>query len=192
MASDNAVILIDLINDMVAQDGKLARRGYYDFITRHEVGKSLQRLLKRARENGWLVVHVRIGFSPSYVEHPAGSPLLGGAKQFKALCLGEPGTKFNAIAKPADGEIVITKNRVSAFYGTNLESVLRTNGVKNIYVAGVGTDMAVQAAARDAHDRDFAVYVVGDCCGAGSDVDHQNSLQTLSKISKVVNVDDIR
>jgi ureidoacrylate peracid hydrolase len=186
MANENAIILIDLVNDMVAPDGKLARRGYHDFITRHGVTESLARSLKFARDAGWLVVHVRVGFSPSYAEHPPASPMFGAAKQFNALRLGDPGTEFNGIARPVAGECVITKSRVSAFFGTNLESLLRINGVRNVYIAGVGTDMAVQSTARDAHDRDFAVHILADCCGASTDDDHDTSIRTLSKIGKIV------
>jgi nicotinamidase-related amidase len=192
VATENAVILVDLVNDMVAPDGKLARRGYHDFITRHGVAASLQRMLKFARDKGWLIVHVRVGFLPSYVEHPATSPLFGAARQFGALRLGDAGTEFNDIARPAAGEPIITKTRVSPFFGTNLESVLRNNGVKSVYIAGVGTDMAVQSTARDAHDRDFAVHILADCCGASTDEDHQNSIKTLSKIGKIVDVSQLQ
>jgi len=186
MAAENAIILIDLVNDMVAPDGKLARRGYHDFITRHGVAAALARALGFARGAGWLVVHVRIAFSPSYAEHPAGSPLFGAAKQFGALRAGDAGTEFNEIARPEAGETVITKTRISAFFGTNLESLLRNNGVRNVFIAGVGTDMAVQSTARDAHDRDFAVHILADCCGAGSDEDHTVSINTLRKLGKIV------
>jgi len=186
VTTENAVILVDLINDMVAPDGKLARRGYHDFIVRHGVADSLARALKFARQSDWKIIHVRVGFSPTYAEHPPTSPLFGAAKQFNALQLGDPGTEFNDIALPAQGESIIVKSRISAFFGTNLESLLRVNGIRNVYIGGVGTDMAVQSAARDAHDRDFAVHILADCCGAGSDDDHQTSIRTLSKIGKII------
>lgn len=191
MAAENALVLIDLINDMVSADGKLAKRGYHDFVARNNVDKSLATLLKAARSKGWLIVHVRVGFSKSYAEMPSNSPLFSSAKQFQALGQGTPGNDFNAIAKPEDGEVTISKNRVSPFFGTNLELTLRANGIKNVYLAGVSTDLAVQSAARDAHDRDFNVFVVADCSVAGTEEEHNAALGTLKKISKVVNSGDI-
>ena len=82
-------------------------------------------------------------------------------------------------------EPVLTKHRVSAFYGTPLDVILRANGIREVLICGVATDLAVQAAARDAHDRDYVVTVVSDCCGAASDEDHETSLRVLAKIGAV-------
>jgi nicotinamidase-related amidase len=49
----------------------------------------------------------------------------------------------------------------------------------------------VQAAARDAHDRDFDVTVVSDACAAATDEDHATSLSVLSKIAKVVLLEQV-
>ena len=51
--------------------------------------------------------------------------------------------------------------------------------------------MAVQSAARDAHDRDFACRVVGDCCLAASDEDHQQTLRLLAKLARIVTLDEV-
>jgi len=105
--------------------------------------------------------------------------------------LGGFGGEFCDELKPLDGETQIVKHRVSAFFGTPLELLLRNKGVTELYVCGVATDLAVQAAVRDAHDRDFIVTVVADCCGAGNEEDHNHSLIPLRKISKVVTLSEI-
>ena len=187
MTTENALILIDFINDIVHQDGKLAKKGYHDFTVRHKTPNALQATLEHARAKGWLVCHVRVGFLPTYVDHPSHSPLFGAAKQYRALCQNEWGTEFNEIALPSEKEPIVQKSRVSAFYNTNLDTILRINGTRNVYIAGVATDLAVEAAVRDAHDRDYLAYVISDCCAAASDEDHQKALTTLSKVAKVVN-----
>lgn len=69
--------------------------------------------------------------------------------------------------------------------------VLRNNNITDLYICGVATDLAVQAAARDAHDRDFVVHVVEDCCGAANESDHTTSLFPLKKISHVITLNEV-
>ena len=83
------------------------------------------------------------------------------------------------------------KPRVSAFYGTDLEPLLRANKVERLALAGVSTAWAVQATARDAHDRDYQVVIVEDACAAASEEEHQASMKLLSQIAKVVEVEDL-
>lgn len=185
----SAIILIDFINDIVSEGGKLSGKGYLQYIEKHRVGDNVDELVRKGRSAGTPVIHVRVGFSKNYLEHPAGSPLFGGAKKFGALSLGDWGTEFADFAVPADGELVVTKHRVSAFYGTDLDVMLRALKIQTVVLAGCATDLAVQSAARDAHDRDFGVVVVDDACGAANDADHENSLAMLSKIATVALVE---
>ena len=186
----NALLLIDFINEIVDPQGKTSGKGYADFDARHGSLNRVSSLLAQARQKEFAIIHVRIGFSADYKEQPENSPIFGGAKKFGAIQLGTWGTEFHPKAAPTADEAVITKHRVSAFYGTALEAVLRTYGVRNLFVVGCSTDMAVQAAIRDAHDRDFACTVIGDCCIAPNDEDHEQTLRLLSKLAQVVTLDE--
>jgi len=191
MKPDTALVVIDFINEIVHPDGKLAGHGYASFIEKHKTDKKLKRLVSKARKRGWLICHVSVGFSENYHDHPANSPLLGAAKEYGALNKTEWGCKFIDYAAPAPEDVVIFKPRVSAFYNTPLSSILSSNDIKDVYIAGCATDLAVQSAARDAHDRDYNVTVVGDACAAANDVDHDTSLAFLTKIAAVKTVKDI-
>ncbi len=180
-----ALLLVDFINDIVSEGGKLTGKGYGAYIRAHHTDENVRLLLAGARRAGWSIIHARVGFSSNYVDHPASSPLFGGANKFGALALGTWGTEFAEFARPLEGEVIVTKHRVSAFYSTDLEVVLRSIGAKSIVIAGCATDLAVQSAARDGHDRDFTVIVAEDACAAAAEVDHQNSLVVLSKIATV-------
>jgi nicotinamidase-related amidase len=186
-----SLILIDFINEIVHPNGKLAGKGYSDFISRHGTNQTVRDALTFARENRWLVCHVRVGFDPTYLSHPENSPLFGAAKKFGALNQAEWGCEFVDFASPAGSEAIVQKRRVSAFFGTDLESILRANGIVELYFAGCATDLAVQGAVRDAHDRDFVAYVIEDACAAANDEDHNSSLQVLAKIAKVAKLADI-
>lgn len=183
--SDTALVFIDFINEIVDPKGKLAGKGYAKFDDERKALQHAAALLGKARASGAAIVHVRVGFSPDYKEQPEDSPLFGAAKKFGALKLGDWGTEFHPLVLPAQNEGVLVKHRVSAFYGTPLEAILRTYGVKKLIVAGCATDVAVQAAARDAHDRDFACIVAADCCIAATEDDHQQALRMLAKVASI-------
>ncbi len=189
--TQNALILIDLINETVHPKGKLAGKGYADFASRHGTLDRIPKLLEYARSQQYAVIHVGIGFSPDYKEQPKSSPLFGSTKKFEAFKLGDWGTEFHPKAAPAEGEARLTKHRVSAFFGTALDIILRTYGVKSVVIVGCATDLAVQSAIRDAHDRDYLCTVVRDCCIAANDEDHEHSLRLLSKASKVVTLEEL-
>lgn len=182
---DKALVLIDLINEMLDAKGKLAGKGYVNFLERHHSLAQVQQLLKIARRIEMPIFHVRLAFSPDYKEQPERSPLFGGAKKFSALQCGAWGTEFHPQVAPQGNEAEIIKHRVSGFYGTALDLILRTYGVKDIFVCGVATDMGVQTTARDGHDRDYNVTVIRDCCIAANDEDHEQTLRMIAKVCAV-------
>lgn len=188
---ENALLLIDFINDIVADDGKLAAKGYADFAARHRTLERLPALLGHARRSGWLVVHVRVGFSPDYKEQPKGSPLFGHADKLGVLKLGSWGTEFHPAAAPLPDEAIVTKHRVNAFVGTPLDMLLRCQGIRHLAVAGCSTDVGVQTAARAAHDLDYECTVIGDCCMAPRDEDHEPTLRMLAKVARVVMLEQL-
>lgn len=189
--SKKALILIDFINEIVHPDGKLAGKGYPDFIKENNTKEALGGLLEKFRANGDLIIHVGVGFLPNYKDHPSKSPLFGAAKKFGALNSAEWGCEFVDYATPTDDEAVVRKTRVSAFHNTNLETILRANAIDALFIAGCATDLAVQSAVRDAHDRDYDVTVVLDACAAANADDHKLSIEVMKKIATVENSTNI-
>ena len=185
-----ALIALDFINEIIHPDGKLSGKGYAAFDAAHNTLDNATKMIARARKRGDAVIHVRVGFLPGYPSHPENSPLFGAAKEYGVLQLGTWGTEFHDKVKPEGEEPIVVKNRVSAFHGTRLEMDLRACGATTLVLMGVATDMAVQAAARDAHDRDYQVEIIGDCCAAASDEDNEQTLRMLGKIAKVISMDD--
>jgi nicotinamidase-related amidase len=186
---NRALILIDFINDIVSADGKLAGKGYTAFAARHGTLDRVASLLAHARRSQQAVIHVRIGFSPDYREQPKESPLFGHAGKIGALQLGGWGTEFHPSAAPLPGETVLVKHRVNAFVGTPLDLVLRNLGIRQVSIAGCSTDVGVQTTARAAHDLDYACTVVGDCCMAPCDEDHEQTLRMLAKVARVATLE---
>jgi nicotinamidase-related amidase len=112
------------------------------------------------------VVYVRVAFRPGLPEVSAKN------KTFSAIANASPGrfgeadstTQIHPAIAPRWGDIVVTKRRVSAFSGSDLDVVLRAAEVDTIVLTGIATSGVVLSTAREAADRDFSLVVLSDGC----------------------------
>lgn len=184
-----AIIALDYIVDIMHPDGKIARSAQQ--ASERDIVAKANHALEIAREKHWLVIHIKVGFSSGYSDQPKHSPMFGRAHEFRALELGTAGTDFHPDLHVDPGDLVITKPRVSAFYGTSLEPMLRANSIERLVLTGVSSTWAVQSTARDAHDRDYRVIILEDACAAASAEEHLASMKMLSTIANIVTVEDL-
>ncbi|VXA77213.1 MULTISPECIES: cysteine hydrolase family protein [Aeromonas] len=188
--SNQALLVIDFINDIVHPQGKLASCAAHS--EEQQAIHHANQAISYARERGWKVIFVKIGFEPHYHAQPKHSPMFGKAHQYKALMLGSIGTDFHeALDVDTTSDIIISKPRVNPFYATSLEAVLRANNVSHLWICGVSTEWAIQSAVRDAHDRDYEVTVLEDACAAGNASQHQHSITMLSRIARIMTVEEM-
>lgn len=80
---------------------------------------------------------------------------------------------------PRDNEYVITKRRYSCFFGTDFEILLRGLKVDTLLLLGGLTDVCVHYTFVDAHQRDYFVRVIEDCCGGSSYARHEAALDAM-------------
>jgi biuret amidohydrolase len=186
---NTAFIGLDYIFDIVHPEGTLAKGGGYA-LSDAQIGR-VNEALAASHEKGWLNILVKVAFAPGYVNQPKDSPIFGGADKAGALELGTRGANFHPGVRADLADMVVIKPRVSAFYATDLESALRARKIERVVLAGVSTTWAVQAAARDAHDRDYQVVVVEDLCIASTPAEHEASMAVLRRIAKVVRFEDL-
>ncbi|WP_116963658.1 isochorismatase family cysteine hydrolase [Fastidiosibacter lacustris] len=183
------LLVIDFINDIVHENGKLGTN-FSPFLQKYAVLDHANQAISHARKQDILIAHVKVGFSRSYIECPQHSPIFGNAKKFSALMLDTWGTKFHEKIDVQIQDHILVKHRISSFYNTDLECVLRANQIEEIIITGVSTDMAVELAAREAHDRDYIVTVLKDACGAHSEEKHEASINNILRIAQVKTIDD--
>ena len=184
-----AVVTLDIMNDICHPEGKSAR--YADRIAERGVIEKINQVVAWGRKRGHLIVHVRVGFRGDYLDGSVRSPMFKGAKGKGALLLEEWGGQFCDALDVQGGDVQVVKHRVSAFYGTDLDLVLRANDVKRVTLTGVGTNMAVELTAREAHDRDYEVQIVEDGTECGSDEEKAASVQVLSRLATWVTADEL-
>lgn len=81
--------------------------------------------------------------------------------------------------KYQEWDIVVTKNKISPFYQTNLEEILEDT--KKVIVCGILTNLCVRSFIEDAYDRDFHVIMIKDCCVAQRPEVHNFTIQDLQE-----------
>ena len=123
-------------------------------------------ILNAARGLGMKVIHVRVGFRPGLPEVSSRNLLFGSIKnspQHQAIFEGAAGEIHPGLAPQAD-DITVVKHRVSAFAGTDLEMILRANGIDTLVLFGIATSGVVLSTLLEASDEDYRLMVIEDCC----------------------------
>jgi nicotinamidase-related amidase len=144
-----------------------------------EVLSVLPKLLAAARSASMLVIYVGVSFRPGYPEISPRNPTFSVIGQSGLLQAGSPGAQTHPAVAPIKGEPVVTKHRVSAFGGTDLQTILQSRAVETLMLAGVHTSGVVLSTLRQAFDLDYRILVAGDCC---ADPDREVHDMLLSRV----------
>jgi len=124
----------------------------------------LQKSIEAARHHSIPVIYVTVGFRKGYPEVSTNNKSFGQIKNSDMnFDTKEARTVYEAVA-PKDGDIVVTKRRVSAFTGSDLDVILRSQQINHLVLTGIATSGVVLSTVREAADKDYALTVLSDCC----------------------------
>jgi nicotinamidase-related amidase len=124
--------------------------------------------LAAARSAAIPVIYVVVRFRAGYPEISQRNRAFSASRQAgRALAEGDPAAEIHPAIAPRPGDIVVTKRRVSAFAGSDLEVVLRAGGIDGLVLSGIATSGVVLSTLRYAADMDYRLSVLADCCADG-------------------------
>lgn len=194
-----ALLLVDMQRDFIELDGLFGTLGI-DLSMYSTVRPRVEALLAAARRNGVLVIHLqntalpgRMSDSPAQIhfnlrmhesERRDGPPL-------RYTIAGTPGHSFADGFEPRADELVVRKYRSSGFWGTNLQMLLRSNGVETVVVGGCTTEGCVESTARDAMFNDFYVVIPEDCVASDDRSQHEASMLLMKHRFDLASGDEI-
>ena len=170
-----AVLSMDIQKAPVRKSAMFAERN---------VGQKAKTVLEGARKAGVQVIHVVIDYQPAFF-----SPKNVFLQKIRIPILSAPGVNVTELleivdeVKPVGDEPIIRKPRMNPFFGTALDSMLRSREIDTVVLMGVATEFVVEAAARHAADADYRVIVLEDCCAAFTDEAHRVALHIMDHLA---------
>jgi nicotinamidase-related amidase len=169
-----ALMMIEFQHDFLSEKGAMAGAGIWSRAKEHNIVANTKKVLDAARKAGIPIIHSPISFREGYPEL-AGTPagLLKGAEEANAFKKGTWGAEIVEELTPKEGEIVLDKRRLCGFCDTELEGLLRNQGVENLMIAGFITNWCVEVTGRSAYDRGFKPVFLSDCTEALSDEEQE-------------------
>ena len=171
--AETAIIVVDMQNAYASKGGYVDLAGF-DISGAKTAIEQTRKVLDAARSVGCTVIYFQNGWDKDYVE--AGGPVSPNGYKSNALktmrarpelagTLLAKGTWDYAIVDrltPQSGDIVIPKTRYSGFFNTNIDSLLRARGIRNLVFTGIATNVCVESSLRDAFHLEYFGVVIED------------------------------
>ncbi|RUO26583.1 isochorismatase [Aliidiomarina minuta] len=175
-----ALIIVDMQNDFCSKGGWADQAGF-DTAKGRQVIPGIERTIAWARQHSlpviWVVWASRHDLqalsAPTLYQYKKTIEMTGIGESlgdYKALSSGTWGTQVVEPLKRLQDEndLVVEKNRDNAFYGTQLDQILRTQGLNTLLFTGVNTDQCVATTMEDASFRDYNVLLIEDATGTSN------------------------
>ena len=172
-AKETAIIVIDMQNAYASKQGYVDLAGFDISGAAGTIG-NIDKVLKAARKAGIQVVYLQNGWDPDYVE--AGTELSPNYHKSNALktmrrnpnlqgqLLARGGWDYEIVdaLAPQPGDIRVHKTRYSAFFNSQLDSILRSRGIRNLVFVGIATNVCVESTLRDGFHLEYFGIMLED------------------------------
>ncbi len=164
-----ALVIIDMQRDFVEPGGFGEALGN-DVTPLRSIVPTLKKLLETFRALKLPIIHTVEGHKPDLSDCPPSKqkrirgPLKIGdmTPMGRLFILGEPGNDIIPELAPLPGEVVLSKPGKGAFYKTDMDQILRSQGITHLLITGVTTEVCVQTTMREANDRGYECLMVED------------------------------
>lgn len=175
LGKNNALLVIDIqqADFLEMTDDNLAE-------PRWDRIRGARRALDVFRALGLPVIQVKEVHRPDMVDF---GRELDGAEDVHCIET-DPGTDYARLTYPLPDEYLISKRRYSAFFGTDLEILLRGLGVDTLWLVGGLTDVCIHYTAVDAHQRDYRFRVLTDAVAGSGEEAHRHALRAMQYLQR--------
>lgn len=184
--STTALLVIDMQTGFLATNGYFARKGY-DPSPLRSIIPAVLRLTDGARAAGCRVIWTRQGFradaadaSPYDKWRAARSGISLDNPTEAALTRGTPGNEVLLELAPQASDFIVDKTANGAFYQTDLDMILRSQGITHLVFCGLTTDVCVHTTLREAVDRKYQCLLVEDACASADDFAHRAAVHMVT------------
>lgn len=130
-------------------------------------------ILMAGRQAHLPIIYIVVRFRAGYPEVSGRSGTFSAIRTSGRMLEGNPDSEVHPHVAPQPGDIVVAKRRVGAFSTTDLETILRAQGITTLVLLGIATSGVVLSTVRWAADADYNLVVVEDCCADGDEEVHR-------------------
>lgn len=171
--SETAVVVIDMQNAYASEGGYVDLAGF-DITGAARVVDKIAQVLRTARSAGMPVIYLQNGWDADYVEAGTrASPNWHKSNALKTMrarpelagdLLARGGWDYDLVdgLKPEAGDICIHKTRYSAFFNSQLDSILRARAIKTIVFVGIASNVCVESTLRDGFHLEYFGIMLED------------------------------
>jgi len=159
-----ALIIQDMQNDVVMEGGAFASSGAPQHCRDQNAIAHAAALAERCRALGVPVIHVWFRVPPGAPGVTLNAPLFEGLVEANALVDGAWGSEAVPGLEAQPGDHIVLKNRMSAWEGTTLETILKAEGRDTIIETGAWTNMSIEHTARTGADKGYLMIIPEDAC----------------------------
>ena len=132
------------------------------------------------------VMYSNIVFAPDYSDLLKNNPLFKAAPQLGGARRGTPGAEVIEELAPKSGDFIFDHVRLTAFYGTTLDIVLKKYDIDTLITFGIATNVAVDSTVREGVQLGYKMILVEDCCCSSSPDFHEASIKTMRVLATEV------
>jgi gluconolactonase len=187
-----ALIIQDMQNDVVMEGGAFAASGSPQHCRDQNAIANIARLADRARALGMPVIHVWFIRRADAADMTLNAPLFEGAVDANALVEGTWGAEPVPGLEARPGDLIVRKNRMSAWEGTPLETILKAQGRDILIETGAWTNMSIEHTARTGADKGYVMVIPEDGCSTMNADWHRASIDyAMQNVALVTTTDRV-
>jgi gluconolactonase len=187
-----ALVIQDMQNDVVMEGGAFAASGSPIHCREQNAIANARRLAERCRALSIPVIHVWFSRRLDGRDMTLNAPLFEGAVDAKAMIEGSWGAEPVPGLEPQPNDFVVKKQRMSAWEGTNLETILKAEGRDIIIETGAWTNMSIEHTARTGADKGYVMVIPEDACSTMNADWHRASINyAMQNVAAVSTTDAV-
>jgi nicotinamidase-related amidase len=179
-----AILAIHWQVDVVEPQGAMGI--FHEAVKRLGIVEKTAAVIAAGRKLGMPIVYINVAYQPGYPELVRNNGLFNTVPKMGCLIRGTPGAQVISRLAPQPGDYVLEHTRISSFFGTDLDTILRSLQMRTLICTGIATNVAVDHTIRDAVQYGYDAILLQDCCYSSVAEYHEAALKTLQVLATQV------
>ncbi len=179
-----AILAIHWQVDVVEPQGAMGI--FHEAVKRLGIVEKTAAVIVAGRKLGMPIVYINVAYQPGYPELVRNNGLFNTVPTMGCLVRGTPGAQVISRLAPQPSDYVLEHTRISSFFGTDLDTILRSLQMRTLICTGIATNVAVDHTIRDAVQYGYDAILLQDCCYSSVAEYHEAALKTLQVLATQV------